>query len=509
MTSHEQPRPHPAWLPGKSPQFVATIVVNLIAFSFGCACGWPSVAGPRLSALGCSEEALSWVAAVVWPAGLVGAALFGPLTERLGRRLSALLVAVPLAAGWLILLLPQLWRDMDAAVAVEAEDAVNATSAEPVMLEDGGVDNILMSVLAGRAILGVGMGGVLIVCPMYVGEVVEDALRGQLGSYMPLFINAGILYVYALGAQVGWSALALLCAAFPVAFLALFFCMPETPMYMLSRGDERGAMDSFMWLRDPRRGDVDGELSTLKASVKRSDADGGGGHGTVNARDLVATRGSRHALVIVLGLLALQQFSGITAILNYANSIFDMAGSTLRPDVASVVVAAVQLLGSVAACGLADSLGRLPLLFASYGSMAAALGLLGACFRWPGLMPGWVPVVCLSFYILMYAVGSGPAPFLLLVEVFPAHLRALASQAGLGALFTLAFLVAKFFSTLSNALGAAGCFWLFAGCCTAGVVFIRLTIPETKGRAVDDIVAQLEGGAPPAPRKVSKADSIV
>ncbi|KAK3911175.1 Facilitated trehalose transporter Tret1 [Frankliniella fusca] len=496
---------HPAWLPGRSPQFVATIVVNLVAFSFGCACGWPSVAGPVLSALGCSDEALSWVAAVVWPAGLVGAALFGPLTERLGRRLSALFVAVPLTTGWLLLVLPELWVAMDDVVAhaAAANSSAPASTAEVSVLLDDGVDKVLMCVLAGRAALGVGMGGVLIVCPMYVGEVVEDALRGQLGSYMPLFINAGILYVYALGAQVGWSALALLCAAFPVAFLALFALMPETPMYLLSRGDERGAVSAITWLRDPRRGDLDGELGALRASVKRGDADAADGGGAVSARDLVATRGARRGLVIVLGLLALQQFSGITAILNYAASIFDMAGSTLQPEVAAVVVAGVQLVGSVAACGLADSLGRLPLLYASYGSMAASLGLLGACFCWPGLLPGWVPVACLSFYILMYAVGAGPGPFLLLVEVFPAQLRALASQTGLAALFTLAFVVSKFFSTLSDALGAAGCFWLFAACCVVGVVFIRLAIPETKGRAVDDIVAALEGGAPPPPRKTS------
>lgn len=142
--------------------------MNLIAFSFGCAVGWPSVAGPVLQTRGYSEESLSWVAAVVWPAGMVGAALFGPLTERYGRRLAALLVAAPLVAGWAALI----------------------------------CDWGLPAVLLGRALLGVGMGGVLIVCPMYVGEIVEDSLRGQLSSYMPLFINAGILYSYAVGALV-------------------------------------------------------------------------------------------------------------------------------------------------------------------------------------------------------------------------------------------------------------------------------------------------------------------
>ncbi|XP_034231489.1 solute carrier family 2, facilitated glucose transporter member 8-like [Thrips palmi] len=198
---------HPSWLPGRSPQFVATIVVNLIAFSFGAAAGWSSVAGPQLLSIGVSEEALSWVAAIVWPAGMVGAALFGPLTERWGRRLSGLLVAVPLVAGWAALILPAFWTDFTAKDTATAITITNVTAGATSAVADGvleaapSTDLVLAVVILGRVLLGVGMGGTLIVCPMYVGEVVEDNLRGQLGSYMPLFINAGILYVYAVGAQ--------------------------------------------------------------------------------------------------------------------------------------------------------------------------------------------------------------------------------------------------------------------------------------------------------------------
>lgn len=287
--------------------------------------------------------------------------------------------------------------------------------------------------------------------------------------------------------------LAVLCSVFPVAFLALFAWFPETPTYMLSRGDERGARSSLLWLREPS--DVDGELSALRASLKQCGEDSESSQAAASPRELLSSRGSRHALLIVMGLVALQQFSGITAILNYAASIFDRAGSTLDSSTAACVVAAVQLLGSFAACGLADRLGRLPLLVASYGGMAASIGLLGACFYWPATFPGWLPVVCLSVYILVYALGAGPGPFLLLVEVFPSRLRTLASQSALAFLFTLAFLVAKFFSQLADALGPAGCFWLFGVLCAAGVVFILLVIPETKGKAVDEIVAELQCGA--------------
>lgn len=181
--------------------------MNLVAFSFGCAGGWPSVAGPQLRAVGVSEEGLSWAASIVWPAGMVGAALFGTLTERWGRRLSALLVTAPLAAGWAVLILPEFMADFAGPATATNATAVNATvgdmiASDGVLQAAASTDLLLGVVLLARVLIGVGMGGVLIVCPMYVGEVVEDCLRGQLGSYLALFINAGILYVYAVGAQV-------------------------------------------------------------------------------------------------------------------------------------------------------------------------------------------------------------------------------------------------------------------------------------------------------------------
>ncbi len=34
-------------------------------------------------------------------------------------------------------------------------------------------------------------------------------------------------------------------------------------------------------------------------------------------------------------------------------------------------------------------------------------------------------------------------------------------------------------------LGSAGAFWLYAGICVAGFVFVRLRLPETKGKSLE------------------------
>ena len=47
-------------------------------------------------------------------------------------------------------------------------------------------------------------------------------------------------------------------------------------------------------------------------------------------------------------------------------------------------------------------------------------------------------------------------------------------------------------SRSSNAgLGIAGTFWLYAGICAAGFVFILLRVPETKGKTLEQIEREL------------------
>jgi len=53
----------------------------------------------------------------------------------------------------------------------------------------------------------------------------------------------------------------------------------------------------------------------------------------------------------------------------------------------------------------------------------------------------------------------------------------------------LAFLVTQFYTDLKDGIGSAACFWIFAGICAAGVAFVLLIVPETKGKTIDEIQA--------------------
>lgn len=72
--------------------------------------------------------------------------------------------------------------------------------------------------------------------PMYIGEISTDDTRGALGSFMQLFIVSGILYVYAIGPYIGYVAFQMVCLVLPIAFVAAYFFMPESPYYFIAKG---------------------------------------------------------------------------------------------------------------------------------------------------------------------------------------------------------------------------------------------------------------------------------
>jgi hypothetical protein len=53
------------------------------------------------------------------------------------------------------------------------------------------------------------------------------------------------------------------------------------------------------------------------------------------------------------------------------------------------------------------------------------------------------------------------------------------------------FILTYSFPLLNAKLGAARTFWLYAGICVLGFVFIKSKLPETKGKSLEQIEREL------------------
>jgi sugar porter (SP) family MFS transporter len=196
----------------------------------------------------------------------------------------------------------------------------------------------------------------------------------------------------------------------------------------------------------------------------------------------------RGPFLVGIVLAAIQQLSGINAVLYYVPTVMEHAGlSASNSILASVLVGVVNVAATIVALPLVDRLGRRPLLFASLVGMFVALCALGLSLAAPHSILGGnrVALLCILAYIVSFAVGVGPVFWVLAAEIFPARERAAGASIATAVNWFANFLVGLMFLPLAGAIGQGPTFWIFAAVCALGFVFVYRKVPETKGRALE------------------------
>ena len=111
---------------------------------------------------------------------------------------------------------------------------------------------------------------------------------------------------------------------------------------------------------------------------------------------------------------------------------------------------------------------------------------------------GWLPLVSVCVFIIVFSLGYGPIPWMMIGELFPPQIKGMASSLSCLLNWFLAFIVTKFFQNLQEEIGTYTTFWIFAGISLLGTILVFLILPETKGKTIDEI-QRILGAEPSAP----------
>ena len=343
--------------------------------------------------------------------------------------------------------------------------------------------------LLGRFVMGLAVGGVSATVPTYLGEMAPAQIRGRVLGLNQLLITVGLLTSYlvnwALADAELWRVMFGV-AALPSALL--FFAalwLPESPTWLIENGQPEKARKVIDKVAEPGGADRVVERVGRAHRDGRQDSDSGSGglrelfHGTALA-----------AFVVAVMLAALQQLAGINTILYYAPTIMSQAGlSASNAIYYSIFIGVVNVAVTVLSLYLVDRIGRRPLLLGSLVGMAVTIGLLGVAFA-VSLSPVLM-LVFMMLYIVAFGIGLGPVFWVMLGELFPSDQRARGASAGATVNWLSNFLVSLLFLPLIEAIGQTWTFWLFAGICVLGVVFVAKWAPETRNRDADEVGADL------------------
>ena len=200
-------------------------------------------------------------------------------------------------------------------------------------------------------------------------------------------------------------------------------------------------------------------------------------------------------LAIGSALAVLQQWSGINVIFNYAEEIFRQAGYGVSEVLFNIVITgAVMLVFTFVAIATVDRGGRRSLMLTGCAGIAVSHALIGLAYA-----RGWSGPFVIGFTLLAiaaYSMSLAPVTWVLISEIFPNRIRGAAVSVAVSALWIACFVLTFTFPLLNGALGPARTFWVYSAVCAVGFVFIWRSVPETKGRSLEQIERALAGDEP-------------
>ncbi|MFH1791443.1 MAG: sugar porter family MFS transporter [Candidatus Omnitrophota bacterium] len=393
-----------------------------------------------------------FVVSAVLVGAILGAALSGKLADRFGRRRIIIATAVIFAVGSFATALAH------------------------------SVDMLIL----GRIVIGIAIGVASFTVPLYISEISPAKMRGALVSLNQLAITIGIVASYVIddffaGTVHGWRYMFAM-GVVPAVILGVgMLFLSETPRWLVRQNKLDEARHVVRALSGNEN--VEEDIDSIKDSLALESG---------TSWSELAQPWLRLPLFIGVGLMFIQQVTGINTVIYYAPTIFQMAGfsSEVVAITATVGVGVVNVLMTIVSIWLIDRIGRKPLMYIGLTGIVITLGLLGLGFKEQAVLGGalkWATVASVILYIASFAVSLGPICWLIISEIYPLKIRGLAMSIATMSNWLFNFFVALTFLTLVQKLTAAGAFWLYAIVGVIGLIFCYYFVPETKGHSLEKI----------------------
>ena len=337
-----------------------------------------------------------------------------------------------------------------------------------------------------RFIGGIGVGASTIAAPSFISEIAPQEKRGRLVSTYQFNIVFGILIAFVSNALLAkyisndaWRWMIGIEALPAIIYTVMMFAIPESPRWLITaKNNIEAAKQVFRSLYD-NEGDIAEQVNLIVNSQKSTD-------------DAESIFSKKYGIPLSLAFFIafFNQFSGINAILYYANRIFAEAGLAEQAGaLGSIGLGITNFVFTLLGMFLIDRLGRKQLLYIGSVGYIVSLSIVSLCFYndWSGMI---VPISLFAF-IASHAVGQGAVIWVFISEIFPNHLRSSGQAFGSSVHWVLAAIIPSLVPILFNSIGAVTVFAIFAFMMLLQLVWIKMYVPETKGKSLEAVSESL------------------
>ncbi|VEB35704.1 D-xylose proton symporter [Legionella sainthelensi] len=342
-----------------------------------------------------------------------------------------------------------------------------------------------------RFILGIAIGIAAVTTPLYLAETAPAHLRGAMVAIYQLAITIGIVCAYSVNLLLinygSWRAM-FASSLIPSAILVFgVLLLPESPRWLLSIGKRDEAKSALQKLH---KENSQAELMEIEQTLSHE-----------------PPKGDWHALfkkpllpVLALGMIlfCLQQLSGINVIIYYAPEIFRNMGfsSSTGQILATMGIGLVNMVITILAVFYVDRIGRRKLLLFGFAGTGISLAVLGLLSYHQVSFLAYLSVICLTVYIIAFAISLGPIPYIAMSEIFPLYVRG--GGMGLSSISNWGFngIVVFMFPIMFHAFGVEYTFLIYAAICFVGLMYTYVYMPETKNLSLEFIEEYVMSGKP-------------
>jgi MFS family permease len=388
-----------------------SISANIGSFFFGITLVWSSIIGPQIVE---NEKYKFWITktqfGVVVSAMSLGAAcsciVSGMVRHSVGTRYTIFIFSMSATIGSVLITVPQnlLMVRTAAAAAVAAIKLVNFEI----------LTKLFLQLAAGRFLIGITIGSYSFLIPIYTGEISSRKHRGTMLSFFQIMLNLGILFPYVLGYFVSVITFNIVCGSIPLFYSIAFLALPESPVYLVSKGRDRETQDAMLLLRG-KESDYRSEVAAMQEEQTKVEK--------LSFKELMRVKSVRKASMIIMFQFFCFQLSGANAVTFYAQQIFIDAAMKIESSLATIIVAIFQFITSLIAVKLINSYGRKTMICTFNVFVAASLVALGSYFtlkdhNHPSTAAiSWLPLLSLCVYLVTFCLGMGPVSELRAISV--------------------------------------------------------------------------------------------
>lgn len=342
------------------------------------------------------------------------------------------------------------------------------------------------SFMVARFIGGLGVGISTVAAPLFISEIAPADKRGRLAGMFQFNIVFGILVAFASNATLGsigddaWRWMLGVEAIPALIYSLLCFCLPESPRWLIGRKGDRSGGITVLKMINPSDSESHIEAKADEIAAVSHEAASTGGFWTKRLKTPI-----KLAFLIAF----FNQLSGINAILYFAPRIFEMTGLGDKAALLqSIGIGVTLLVFTFVGLWLIDKLGRRSLLYiGSFGYIAS----LGLC-SWAFIAENFAIIpACIFAFIAAHAIGQGTVIWVFISEIFPNRHRAQGQSLGSFTHWIFAALLTLFFPSMVTAFSPEIVFGFFAFMMVLQLLWVKLVVPETKGRTLEQIEHEL------------------